>query len=87
MRSVDRRKVEDWLTRCRWLATTELDERTRARLDDLIGSLEQDLEEDKMLLGYIRGELVSRVSLAESFGDLPFLFHPSSSPPQSPNSL
>jgi hypothetical protein len=46
---VHRRKVEDWLTRCRWLATTELDERTRARLDDLIGSLEQDLEEDKML--------------------------------------
>jgi hypothetical protein len=44
-------------------------------------------EEDKMLLGYMRGKLLSRVSLKERFGDLTFLFHPSSSPPQSPNSL
>jgi hypothetical protein len=41
--------VADWLTRCRWLATTELNERTRARLDDLISGLEQDLEGDEML--------------------------------------
>jgi hypothetical protein len=47
MRSVDRRKVEDWLVRCRWLATTKLDDRTRTRLDRLIRTLEQDLEEDE----------------------------------------
>jgi hypothetical protein len=46
MGTIDRKKVEDWLTRCRWLATTELEERTRARLDRLIGNLEQDLEGD-----------------------------------------
>jgi hypothetical protein len=44
MRSVDRRKVEDWLARCRWLATTELGDCTRAPLDRLIRTLEQDLE-------------------------------------------
>jgi hypothetical protein len=48
MGTIDRKKVEDWLTRCRWLATTELEERTRARLDRLIGNLEQDLEGDEM---------------------------------------
>jgi hypothetical protein len=51
MRSVDRRKVEDWLARCRWLATTKLDDRTRARLDRLILALEKDLkdlEEDEV---------------------------------------
>jgi hypothetical protein len=47
MRSVDRQKVEDWLARCRWLATTKLDESTRARLDRLISTLEQDLEQDE----------------------------------------
>jgi hypothetical protein len=47
MRNVDPRKVEDWLARSRWLATTELDDRTRARLDRLIRTLEQDLEEDE----------------------------------------
>lgn len=47
MRSVDRRKLEDWLARCRWLATTRLDDRTRSRLDRLIGELEQDLNEDE----------------------------------------
>jgi hypothetical protein len=47
MRSVDRRKLEDWLARCRWLATTRLDDHTRARLDRLIGELEQDLNEDE----------------------------------------
>jgi hypothetical protein len=41
MRSIDRRKVEDWLARCRWLATTKLDDR-------LILALEQDLEEDEL---------------------------------------
>jgi hypothetical protein len=46
--SIDRRKVEDWLTRCRWLATTKLDESTRARLDRLMRTLEQDLEEDEV---------------------------------------
>jgi hypothetical protein len=48
MMSVDRRKVEDWLARCRWLATTKLDDHTRARLDRLIHTLEQDLEEDEL---------------------------------------
>ena len=48
MRSVDRRKVEDWLARCRWLATTKLDESTRDRLDRLILALEKDLEEDEL---------------------------------------
>ena len=48
MRSIDRRKVEDWLARCRWLATTKLDDRTRARLDRLILALEKDLEEDEL---------------------------------------
>jgi hypothetical protein len=51
MRIVDRRKVEDWLARCRWLATTKLDDRTRARLDRLILALEKDLkdlEEDEV---------------------------------------
>jgi hypothetical protein len=48
MRNVDPRKVEDWLARCRWLATTKLDDRTRARLDRLIRTLEQDLEEDEI---------------------------------------
>ncbi|MGH6703632.1 MAG: hypothetical protein ACRECG_09585 [Bradyrhizobium sp.] len=47
MRSVDRRKLEDWLARCRWLATTRLDDHTRSRLDRLIGELEQDLNEDE----------------------------------------
>ena len=47
MRSVDRRKLEDWLARCRWLATTQLDDHTRSRLDRLIGELEQDLNEDE----------------------------------------
>lgn len=47
MRSVDRRKLEDWLARCRWLATTQLDGHTRSRLDRLIGELEQDLNEDE----------------------------------------
>jgi hypothetical protein len=35
MMSIDRRKVEDWLARCRWLATTKLDDRTPP---DLIAS-------------------------------------------------
>jgi O-methyltransferase involved in polyketide biosynthesis len=48
MRSIDRRKVEDWLARCRWLATTKLDDRTRDRLDRLVRTLEQDLEEDEV---------------------------------------
>jgi hypothetical protein len=48
MMSIDRRKVEDWLARCRWLATTKLDDRTRVRLDRLIRTLEQDLEEDEL---------------------------------------
>ena len=48
MVSIDRRKVEDWLARCRWLATTKLDESTRARLDRLIIALEKDLEEDEL---------------------------------------
>jgi hypothetical protein len=43
---VGRRKVEDWLARCRWLATTKLDDGTRERLDRLIRALEHDLEED-----------------------------------------
>jgi hypothetical protein len=47
MRSVDRRKLEDWLARCRWLTTTRLDDATRARLDRLIINLEQDLNEDE----------------------------------------
>jgi hypothetical protein len=47
MRSVDRRKLEDWLARCRWLATTRLDDHKRSRLDRLIGELEQDLNEDE----------------------------------------
>jgi hypothetical protein len=47
MRSIDRRKLEDWLARCRWLATTRLDDHTRSRLDRLIGELEQDLNEDE----------------------------------------
>jgi hypothetical protein len=48
MRNVNRPKVEDWLTRCRWLATTILDESTRDRLDRLILALEKDLEEDEL---------------------------------------
>jgi hypothetical protein len=48
MRSVDWRKVEDRLARCRWLATTKLDESTRGRLDRLILALEKDLEEDEL---------------------------------------
>ena len=48
MRSIDRRKVEDWLARCRWLSTTKLDDRTRDRLDRLVRTLEQDLEEDEV---------------------------------------
>jgi hypothetical protein len=48
MMSVDRRKVEDWLARCRWLATTKLDDHTRARLDRLIRTFEEDLEEDEL---------------------------------------
>ena len=46
MRSDDRRKLEDWLARCRWLTTTRLDDHTRSRLDRLIIDLEQDLKED-----------------------------------------
>jgi hypothetical protein len=48
MMSVDRRKVEVWLARCRWLATTKLDDHTRARLDRLIRTFEEDLEEDEL---------------------------------------
>ena len=48
MVSIDRRKVEDWLARCRWLVTTKLDESTRARLDRLIIALEKDPEEDEL---------------------------------------
>jgi O-methyltransferase involved in polyketide biosynthesis len=48
MRNIDRRKIEDWLARCRWLATTKLDDRTRDRLDRLVRTLEQDLEEDEV---------------------------------------
>jgi hypothetical protein len=48
MMSADRRKVEDWLARCRWLATTKLDDHTRARLDRLIRTFEEDLEEDEL---------------------------------------
>jgi hypothetical protein len=48
MMSVDRRKMEDWLARCRWLATTKLDDHTRARLDRLIRTFEEDLEEDEL---------------------------------------
>jgi hypothetical protein len=44
---VGRRKVEDWLARCRWLATTKLDDGTRDRLDRLIRTLEHDLVEDE----------------------------------------
>jgi hypothetical protein len=47
--SIDRRKVEDWLARCRWLATTKLDDCTRDRLDRLVRTLEQDLEEDEVV--------------------------------------
>ena len=47
MRSDDRRKLEDWLARCRWLATTQLDDHTRSRLDRLIVELEQELNEDE----------------------------------------
>jgi hypothetical protein len=47
MRSVDRRKLQDWLARCRWLETTQLDDHTRSRLARLIGDLEQDLNEDE----------------------------------------
>jgi hypothetical protein len=46
MRSDDRRKLEDWLARCRWLTTTRLDDHTRSRLDRLIIDLEQDLKQD-----------------------------------------
>jgi hypothetical protein len=53
---VRRRKVEDWLARCRWLATTKLDDRTRDRLDRLVRTLEQDLEEDEAS-GYLNGDL------------------------------
>jgi hypothetical protein len=48
MRNIDRRKIEDWLARCRWLATTKLDDRTRDRLNRLVRTLEQDLEEDEV---------------------------------------
>jgi hypothetical protein len=48
MMSADRRKVEDWLARCRWLATTKLDDHTRARLDRLMRTFEEDLEEDEL---------------------------------------
>jgi hypothetical protein len=48
MMSTDRRKVEDWLARCRWLATTKLDDHTRARLDRLMRTFEEDLEEDEL---------------------------------------
>jgi hypothetical protein len=48
MMSVDRRKMDDWLARCRWLATTKLDDHTRARLDRLIRTFEEDLEEDEL---------------------------------------
>jgi hypothetical protein len=48
MRNIDRRKIEDWLERCRWLATTKLDDRTRDRLNRLVRTLEQDLEEDEV---------------------------------------
>lgn len=47
MRSVDRRKLEDWLARCRWLTTTRLDDATRSRLDRLIIDLERDLNQDE----------------------------------------
>src|ERR1700733_7106332 len=61
MMSVDRRKVEDWLARCRWLATTKLDDRTRARLDRLIHTLEQDLElEEDELNGFRSAVLAVR---------------------------
>ena len=52
MGSIDRRKVEDWLARCRWLATTKLDDRTRNRLDRLISTLERDLEDDEAERGH-----------------------------------
>jgi hypothetical protein len=46
MKGVDHlRKLEDWLARCRWLATTRLDDHTRSRLDRLIADLERDLGE------------------------------------------
>jgi hypothetical protein len=48
MRNVNRPKIEDWLARCRWLATTKLDDRTRERLDRLVLALEKDLEEDEL---------------------------------------
>jgi len=54
-----RRKVEDWLARCRWLNTTKLDDGTRARLDRLIRTLEQDLEEDESS-DYRNGDLALR---------------------------
>ncbi|MGC2809821.1 MAG: hypothetical protein WA303_05525 [Bradyrhizobium sp.] len=47
MRRVDRRRLEDWLARCRWLETTRLDDHTRSRLERLIIDLEQDLNEDE----------------------------------------
>ncbi len=47
MRNIDRGKLEDWLARCRWLATTRLDDNTRSQLDRLITDLEQDLNEDE----------------------------------------
>ena len=48
MRSDDRRKLEDWLARCRWLTTTRLDHHTRSRLDRLMIDLEQDLKQDDL---------------------------------------
>ena len=45
--NINRRKLEDWLARCKWLATTKLDDETRAGLERLTRTLEQDLKEDE----------------------------------------
>ena len=61
MRSDDRRKLEDWLARCRWLTTTRLDHHTRSRLDRLIIDLEQDLREDDARLVF-NGKFAGKLS-------------------------
>jgi hypothetical protein len=45
--SVGSQKLENWLTRCRWLQATWLDENTRQRLERLIADLERDLEDQR----------------------------------------
>lgn len=45
--TVTRSKLEEWLARCQWLATTKLDDHTRTRVERLIIDLQQDLDEDE----------------------------------------